>query len=238
MTRRQNQAMAEHRLLYAKVSLVCLALFCVAQGGAMWSYAGGSWLHPHAPSHLFFENFWCDLLRDPAHNGKPNGLSSWLASLGFLALSGALASFWLALARLLPSGWARFLRLAGPASAVATAAVALVPSDRFPGIHAPAVLTAGGLGFVCGCVCSAWALAQRRASPVFALSSCLLVAAAAVNLVLYVRVAYFGGANTIALPVAQKLATLALVVWMVAGLSVSVHRAKPRALSSDSRTAR
>ena len=230
--------MAQHRLQYAKVSLICLALFCFAQGGAMWSYAGGSWLHPHALSHSFFENFWCDLLRDPAHNGKPNHLSSWLASLGFVALAGALASYWLELARVLPSGWARFLRLAGPASAVATAAVALVPSDRFPVIHAPAVLTAGGLGFVCGCVCSAWAFAQRRASPVFALSSFLLVGAAAVNLVLYVRVAYFDGPNTIALPVVQKLATLALVAWMVAGLSVSAHRARPCAPSNDSRTAK
>jgi hypothetical protein len=230
--------MAERRLLYAKVSLICLSLFCFAQGGAMWSYAGGSWLHPQAPSHLFFENFWCDLLRDPALNGEANAWSRRLASLGFLALAGALASFWLELARLLPAGWARFLRLAGPASAVATAAVALVPSDRFPGAHAPAVLTAGGLGFVCGCLCSAWALGQRAAVPVFALSSSLLVGAAAANLVLYVRVAYFGGANTMALPVAQKLATAALVAWMVAGLSVSVRRAKPRTLSSDSRTAR
>jgi hypothetical protein len=238
MLRRQNQAMAEHRSRYAKVSLVCLALFCVAQGGAMWTYAGGSWLHPHAPSHSFLENFWCDLLRDPAHNGKPNGLSSWLASLGFVAMAVALASFWLELAWLLPSGKGRFVRLAGPASAVATAAVALVPSDRFPIIHAPAVLTAGGLGFVCGCVCSAWALAQRRASPIFALSSSLLMGAAAVNLVLYVRVAYFGGANTIALPAVQKLATVALVAWMLTGLWLSVCRARPRALSSGSRTAR
>lgn len=230
--------MAEHRPLYAKVTLVGLALFCVAQGAAMWSYAGGSWLHPHAPSHSFFENFWCDLLRDPAHNGKPNGLAAWLASLGFVAIAGALVTFWLEIARFLPSGWARFLRLAGPASAVATAGVALLPSDRFPSIHAPAVLMAGGLGFVCGCICASWALTQRRAAPVFALSSSLLIGAAAVNLVLYVRVAYFAGANTMALPTAQKLATLALVVWMLAGLWLSAHRAKPAAPSSDSRIAR
>jgi hypothetical protein len=212
------------------VSLIFLALFCASMTAAMFSYAGGSWLHPQATSHVFFENFWCDLLREPAHNGLPNGRSVRLASIGFTAIAVSLGAFWLEASRLLPARRARFVAVAGVVSSVATALVALVPSDRFPGVHPPAVLTAGGLGFVCGCICSAWALSHYKVAPTFALSSLLLVGAAAVNLALYVRAIYFEASETIVMPAAQKLATLGLVCWIVAGLAVvrlSANRPKP-----------
>jgi hypothetical protein len=205
----------------SRVSLIALGVFCVAMVGAMASYAGGSWLHPHAPTHLFWENFWCDLLREPAHNGLPNTRSVALATLGFVAIAVALGAFWLEAARLLPPRRAGFVRIAGVISSTATAVVALLPSDRFPSIHPPAVLSAGGLGFACGCICSAYALSHARRMPWFALSSLVLVAAATVNLALYVHVAYFEATDTIVLPVAQKVATLALAVWLISGLSVA-----------------
>jgi hypothetical protein len=196
--------------------------------GAIACYAGGSWWHPHASEHLFFENFWCDLLRESAHNGRPNRRSVVLATTGFVALAGGLYGFWLEIARLLPRGRQRFVAIAGPLSACATALVALVPSDRYPALHAPAVLTAGGLGFACGCVTAAWSLAHRHERRAFAALSMLLIAAATVNLVLYVNVTYLQGRDSLVLPAAQKVATLALLGWMVAGLSaVSVNRPKP-----------
>jgi hypothetical protein len=209
-----------------------LALFCLAMAAAMHSYAGGSWLHPQASTHLFWENFWCDLLREPAHNGLPNGPSVSLAMLGFVAIAVALGPFWLEVSQLLPARRARFVRVAGVVSAIATAIVALLPSDRFPSVHPPAVLTAGGLGFACACICSAHALARYRALPIFAASSLLLLGAAGLNLALYVRAIYFTAGESIVMPAAQKVATLALVVWMVAGLAAaktwkSVHLARP-----------
>jgi len=215
----------------SRLSLTLLAVFWLAMGAAMFSYAGGSWLYPHARSHHFFANFWCDLLREPAHNGLPNGRSVVLASLGFAAIALALALFWLEVARLLSPLSARFLRVAGVTSAVATAVVALMPSDRFPALHAPAVLTAGGLGFVCGCLVSSWAIRHFREVPGFALSALLLVTAAFVNLGLYVKVAYFIPGETIVLPAAQKIASVALVFWMIAGLGAA--QAQARALSAD-----
>ncbi|HKY34561.1 MAG TPA: hypothetical protein VJN18_01370 [Polyangiaceae bacterium] len=205
----------------ARLSLGLLALFWAAMVLAMFSYAGGSWLYPRAPSHDFFANFWCDLLREPAHNGLPNARSVQLAQVGFGAIALSQAFFWLEAARLLSPLGARFLRVAGVTSALATAVVALIPSDRFPALHAPAVLTAGGLGFVCGCVVSGWALRHHREMPGFALSALVLILAAAINLVLYVKVVYFIPGETIVLPAAQKVASLALVVWMVAGLGAA-----------------
>ena len=189
--------------------------------GTTWSYTGGSWLHPRATTHLFWENFWCDLLRQPAHNGLPNERSVLLGTLGFVAVAMSLGAFWLEVARLLPARRKRFVRIAGVVSAAATALVALVPSDRFPGVHPPAVLTAGGLGLACGCICAGFALAHFRRMPVFAASSLVLVAAAGTNLVLYVHAIYFEASETIVLPASQKLATFSLVIWIVSGLAAA-----------------
>jgi hypothetical protein len=204
-----------------------LLLFCASMTGAMWSYAGGSWLHPHAAQHSFLENYWCDLLREPAHNGRPNALSVQLATLGFAALAVALGAFWLEFSRVFERARRQFIRFAGVLSAAGTALVALVPSDRFPAVHAPAVLTAGGLGLACGSVCASWALGHFAKAPAFALASLVLVGSAALNLVLYVQVAYLGGSDSVVLPAVQKLATLSLVVWLVAGLQVSAGRPRP-----------
>jgi hypothetical protein len=211
----------------AQLSLASLLAFCVSLGLAMVTYGGGSWLHPHAPAHLFFENFWCDLLRDPSLNGRPNALSVRFGTVGFAAVAVALGTFWLEVAELLPAGRRRFVRRAGLVSAACTGLVALLPSDRFPSVHAPAVLSAGGFGLACGCVVAGWALAHRRQVPAFASVSLLLVLAATVNMVLYVSDAYFHAVETIALPAAQKVATLALVLWLVLGLKISADRPTP-----------
>jgi hypothetical protein len=188
---------------------------------AMLSYPGGSWLHPHQPRFSLVENYWCDLLREPAHDGSPNACAVAFGTLGFAAISASLLPFWLELARLLPPRRALLLRVGGAVSSVATALVALLPSDRFPNAHAPTVLTAGGLGFICGCVGGAWALRHFRAMHWFAGASLVLVMLASANLGLYVAVAYFHGPDTVVLPIAQKLATVALGGWMLAGLSAS-----------------
>lgn len=205
--------------LRARATLACLGGFCLAMLAATSSYAGGSWEHPQSRAHLFFENYWCDLLRDPAHNGLPNGTSVRLATLGFVTIAAGLALFWLELSALLPRLQARFLRAAGVVSSLATALVAVTPSDRCPSVHAPAVLCAGGLGFACGCLAALRALRDFRQAPWFALTSLALIALAAVNLVLYVRVAYCQGPGSLVLPAVQKLATLALLGWMTAGLA-------------------
>jgi hypothetical protein len=167
------------------------------------------------------------LLRQPAHNGRPNSLSVLLGTFGFASLAAALAAFWLEIVVVFQDWRRGFVRWAGLVSSVATAAVALMPSDRFPVLHAPVVLLAGGLGFACGCICSAWAVGHLATARVFGFASLLLVSAAAVNLALYVWVAYFRGVDTIVLPAAQKVATFALVAWIASGLSLSAGRPKP-----------
>lgn len=210
-----------------RLSLLALSLFCVAMVAGALVYPGGSWLYPHASGFSWLTNFWCDLTRRPAHNGVPNPWSPWLGTLGFAALGAALALFWTEVAPLLTAPRARFVRIAGVASAVGTALVALVPSDRFPALHAPVALGAGILGMMCGLWCGAFALRQRRRFPGFAAWSLVLLVAALANLLLYVRAVYFHASETLLLPLSQKLATVALIGWMLAGLRVSARRPKP-----------
>lgn len=211
----------------AKLSLAALTVFCVAMLAAAWWYPGGSWRHPRSDGFSIVENFWCDLLREPAHNGAANSRSVWLGTLAFAALGLALAPFWVEVSRLLPQRRAQLLRTCGPASAAATAVVALVPSDRFPHWHAPAVLVAGGLGLFCGLLLTQCAIQQRRTWPFFAATSVFLLCAATINLALYVWVTYLQGPDTVVLPAVQKLATVGLVLWMAAALVTSARRPKP-----------
>lgn len=212
----------------AQLSLSALALFALTLLMAVSTYPGGSWLHPQAcDGFSWSENFWCDLLRQPAYNGAANRRAVWLTTVAFVLIATALAPFWFEVSTLLEGRPRRFVRVAGSVSSIATACVALLPSDRFPTLHAPAVLTAGGLGFACGGLCSAWALRHPRQARLFWLFSCVLLAAASLNLVLYVWVVYFDGPSNVVLPSAQKVATVALVGWIVSGLAASARHPKP-----------
>lgn len=210
----------------AKLSLAALAVFAITMVGGALAYPGGSWLYPQTAGFSWAANFWCDLMRRPAHNGAPNPLAPVLGTLAFAALGVALVPFWQEVSRLLPARRAGFVRVAGVVSAVCTALVALLPSDRFPRLHAPVVLTAGILGMICGVLVGAFAIARRRALPLFAACSLFLLAAAMVNLVLFVRAVYFQAAETVVLPVSQKFATLGLIGWMLAGLRASADHPK------------
>jgi hypothetical protein len=208
-----------------KVSLAALAVFTLALSAAAWLYPGGDFI-VQKTTGFSLRNFWCDLLREPAYNGASNGASVRLAILAFAAIGVALAPFWLEVSRLL-SAPRRFVRVAGTISAAATVLVALLPSDRFPRLHGPAVITAGGLGISCGFVVGRSALRAWRRWPVFAASSAALLLSAVTNLLLYVWGVYLDGPKLVLLPAVQKLATLSLVVWMVAGLAASERRPTP-----------
>lgn len=211
----------------AKLSLAALIAFCVTLLAAARCYPGGTFLHHDARGFSFLENFWCDLLRQPAYNGASNACSNRLATVAFALVALALAPFWWEVSRLLPGGRRRLVRVLGTVSALATLLVPLLPSDRFPTWHAPVVLTAGQCGFISGVLCGYFAVRNYRALPWFAASSVALLLFASVNLVLYVSVQYLNGPDTVVLPTAQKLATLSLVAWMVTGLGASARLPKP-----------
>ncbi len=197
------------------VTLAALAICVVAMVAAVSVYPGGSWTELDASGFSLARNFWCDLLRSKAINGAENGTGKWLASVAFGALGIALWPYWWVAASVLTGPRRTAVALMGTLSAASLAALALLPSDRQPIWHGVVALSGGLLGIGAALLCvSAWLPSEprfgmRRVSGGAALLLGLL------NAALYVHVAYAGGQESMAQPVVQKLATLALVAWML-----------------------
>ncbi len=198
------------------ITLAALGLFILALLAAMVSYPGGSWTVPGARGFSLARNFWCDLLRSQAINGADNGTSKLFASLAFAALGVGLWPYWWVAACLLPGSRRRLVSRLGTASAACLAGMTLLPSDRFAIAHGVVALAGGFLG-ICA---AAWSVAARLpGEQTFAArrsAGGLALLFAAANAVLYVHVAYLKGAETVAQPIVQKLATLFLLTWMFA----------------------
>lgn len=212
-----SRALAGPRARDAAALATCLALgiFVVALLAASLAYPGGSWTAAAESGFSIGRNFWCDLLRSQAINGADNARARQLASVGFAALGVGLWPYWWVAASVLPGARRRWVLHLGMASAACLAAMALLPSDRFPIAHGVVALVGGALGMWAAGVSVA---TRSPAEPRIALrraAGALVLLFAVSNALLYVYVAYLHGAETVAQPIAQKLATLALLVWML-----------------------
>jgi hypothetical protein len=195
-------------------TLIALALFLVAMGVAIGRYPGGSWTVPTDRGFSLVRNFWCDLLRSQAINGADNASSKLLASLAFAALGAGLWPYWWVAASTLEGAGRRRVSRLGTASAASLAAMAVLPSDRFPIAHGGVALAGALLGM---CAAGVSLVARTPHEPplgVRRVAGVLLLACVAGNAALYIDVAYLGGPETVAQPIVQKLATVALVIWM------------------------
>lgn len=191
----------------------------MALTAASLAYPGGSWTELDGRGFSLLRNFWCDLLRSRAINGADNSWSKALSSVGFAALAVALWPFWLVAAAPFAPRLRRTVVVLGWTSAALLIASSVLPSDRHPILHGAVALTGGLLGAVAGASCSYARLPDEpRHSARRVLGACAVVLALA-NAALYAHVAYGGGAETVAQPLVQKLATLALLAWMAAVLA-------------------
>ncbi|MEY2933100.1 MAG: hypothetical protein RL033_3849 [Pseudomonadota bacterium] len=195
-----------------------LAVFAVAMVVAMALYPGGSWTERESIGFSFWRNFWCDLVRSQAINGADNGLSRSASSLAFAALALSLWGYWRVATSQLAEPLRFRLLVLGRAATVGLLATALLPSDVHPVVHGVVALSSGTLGMSSTALCIA---PLRRGESRWSVRRCLGGSAlllAAGNAALYIHVAYAGGPETLAQPSVQKLATLALLAWMVSTL--------------------
>jgi hypothetical protein len=206
------------------VTLGALMLFVAAMFAAAELYPGGSWTDPGAQGFSWLRNFWCDLLRSRAINGADNGLGKQLASIGFAALGAALWPYWWVAASVLTAKRKRSVTLLGMVSAACLGAMAFLPSDRYPVLHGVVALGGGLLGIACAWVCVATRLPREPRSSLRRASGVAALGLAVLNATLYVYVAYGGGDETVAQPFVQKLATAALLVWMLSTVREAQRR--------------
>ena len=184
---------------------------------AMRLYPGGTFWDRTTRGARFWQNFVCDLASPVALNGEPNDLGARFAQASMLLMVAGFAPFWWIVPRL----FARLRRLGlavrslGLASLAGIIAVTRMPSSRYGALHGVAVVVACVPGLcAAGLAVAGLALAEVRPRIAAALGGATL-AVAAVDFALYLRTMLRGGPGPIVLPVAQKVALLLLLGWMV-----------------------
>ena len=208
--------------LAAWAVLVAEAAFVVLYAVALRTYPGGTWFDRQEPAS-FWKNFLCDLEWEVALDGLPNPVGARAMKLGMIALSLAFAPLWLLVPRVFARGGGvalgRAVEIAGVVSALGTLAVPLTPSDRFGAWHSLAVVVAGIAGLLAA-VLGLLGLFRHEVRPKIAAAiGAGMLATAAVDLVLYVRLVVTKGDVPLALPVLQKVAlvlTLSFMTWVAA----------------------
>jgi len=204
--------------LRAAIGATCGALlvFALAMTAAAALYPGGSWTEPEANGFSVARNFWCDLLRSRAINGADNTLGKRLASLAFASLGLGLWPYWWVAGAVFEGRRRNVVLGLGGASAAALTALTQLPSDRFPISHGVVALAGALFGMLAAGVSVAGRSADEPRFGFRRVTGLWTLIGAGLNALLYVYVAYLGGAETVAQPVVQKLATLGLVCWMLA----------------------
>lgn len=205
------------------MAFAVLVLFAFAIGSAIGAYPGGSFFDRDHVGYDFWSNFWCDALRNPALNGAPNGRGARMATIAMWVLGCGLLPFWGVLAKLaVPpererrSGMRFAIEALGIVAMVGLLAVTLLPSNRYPFVHGLLVTSAGPLGLLA----TALAIVKGWSSPtlprVVSVIGAVAFALVLVNLVEYAREFWLHAPLAPELPVLQKVASLAFLVWVVA----------------------
>ena len=217
------------------LTIVGLAIFVVTLPLSVVAYPGGSWANPDATGFQFFVNYWCDLLRIMALNGAPNPTSAVLARIAFGALAVSLSAHWWVAASLLTSpSLAQWGAASGTVSAVGVAFLALFPYHTQPLLHSVTTLSAGGFGLAAAVliILGNLQLPRGHVSSWRHAWGASLVAAAVVNILVYVDIVVRGDRDSAILPIAQELGTVFLVLWMVTTLLDARRRSRQAATRS------
>jgi hypothetical protein len=203
------------------VRLGCLAVLTAAAIGilqiaiAMGTYPGGTDFDRSSRHHSFWFNFLCDLTRQTALNGAPNGVGAALARSGIATFAAALALFWMVLPALFRrrSALAIPIRVAGTLSALA---IVVVPTASGTA-HSIAIFTFAGAGLVAAALGLFGAIRYSR-SPAVLIAAGAAIGAAVFESGLYARALMPHPARTVALlvPVFQRIAFLTIGAWVVA----------------------
>jgi hypothetical protein len=212
------------------VLVACVLAFVALEAAAMALYPGGTWWDPTTRGPRFWHNFLCDLAWNPALDGLPNPVGSRLAQAAMLVLVAGFVPFWWIAPSLFPGRrkLGSAVRLLGLASVAGMAAVALLPSNRFGSVHGAAVVVAGVPGLSAALLATAGMLraGARGSRACGAVGGAMLVFALG-DFALYVETMLRGGPGPTLLPVAQKVAVLLLLGWMVSVASRLCFGAPP-----------
>jgi len=187
-------------------ALVLLGLIGGALVAAMIAaatYPGGSWTDRTSVGHSLWANFFCDIARDVALDGKPHPGAPWgrAAEWGLVL---ALLLFWQVVPALFESRSGRRVAVLG---AVSTAGLILVPVTT-QAAHVGALLLGAGPGFAATLL----VLRGLRPSPALFWLGVAALLLSALELGLFL--AFLFHPFPLVVPAVQRLAVLAATAWM------------------------
>jgi len=215
-TKAQSARNASWERALSRLIRACVLGFAALEVVAMHLYPGGTFWDRTTHGARFWQNFLCDLESPVALNGEPNGLGALFGKAAMLLMVVGLAPFWWIVSGRL--GSARNLgsavRVLGFVSLGGIVAVALMPSSRFGFLHGVAVVVAGAPG-LCAAGLAVAGLAAEPRPRIAAILGGMTLVFALVDYVLHMRVMRYGGPGPMVLPLAQKLAVLLLMAWMM-----------------------
>lgn len=202
----------------ARALFACVGAFVILELVAMRLYPGGTFWDRTTRGACFWRNFLCDFGSPVALDGAPNAVGARFGQTALVVLAVGLAPFWRLAAELFDDlrALAAAVRGLGLASLGAIAAVVSMPSSRFGALHGFAVIAAAVPGLTAALLA---VVGLTRAEPRPRIAARLggaTLATAVVDFALYVRTMRSGGPGPTLLPVAQKLALILLLAWMLA----------------------
>jgi hypothetical protein len=212
-------------------SWLVLALFgfVLLTALAAHAYPGGTYCEPAATSYRFWGNYFCDLTAHVTGRGEDNARAAAFAEAAFASFALAWAPFFWLLAGL--AGGRAGVRLFGLVSALATTALAWLPSRSGATLHAVAVFgaTLPGLAAVTLGVVGLFRERARTGRRGFApWLGALTLASGFADAAGYAHALATQTGCLPWLPALQKLVALSLLAWMLA-VAASAWRAEARA---------
>jgi len=193
-----------------------LGAFLTLMTAAMVAYPGGTWDDKSHVGYSFWQNYWCDLLRDPALDGQSNAFGSNLAGGAMLALAATLTPFWFLASTCFAhrTVLTRCTRAMGSLGAMGLAFVTLLPSDKFGTLHAAAVVLAGPLGITAAILSVVGLKGVARVSRTAVHLGNALLIVATICLFLYMWQVWTETVSSVLVTTLQKIATVLLIAWM------------------------
>lgn len=216
--------------------LISIVGFLILGTLAIQMYPGGNIFDRSVKGYHFWHNFVCDALDKRAWNGQANIWSSRLGLLGITWLAlGALLPCWL----IIPYGlstrkrWSHTIRTAGLLCIAGLFVMLGEAFVRMPLSHTTLIALAGVPGFV-ATLLFLYVMFTEKGLPLYIpVLGVLALTASIINMVLYLRVQWWGKRLTPLLPTSQKYAMFFLLLWLgsIAYLCITKSRAHQRQTS-------
>ena len=205
-------------LRWSIISIRISVLIFLALGTlSAYYYPGGNYISETAQSYSFWNNFICDSFRDITCTGQTNLLGARLASLAMLVLifGGVFPIFYAFPYQLSKKVQLnRAIRWLGVFAVGVAALLPLSSLFKMPIPHDSIVVIATIPALIAAFLLFLTTLMETSSSRWVKVIGFIMLIIAMVNMILYLRVQWFGSPLTALLPGTQKVVLLLSLVWM------------------------